>query len=87
METDETPKKRKHRSWLWDHFKESSKDNAECLICEDLISIKHGTNTMKNHLSRKHDLNNPSEEVQKKGKPIFGASDAANRKLYVSSSY
>jgi hypothetical protein len=82
METEDTPKKRKHRSWLWDHFTQADKDSAICNTCSERLSIKHGTNMMKIHLNKKHDISN-SEIVEKKGKQIFIGSELVNTKLYV----
>jgi hypothetical protein len=80
-------KKRKLRSWLWEHYKASPSDlpEATCNHCGVVIITSNGTNKMKNHLVShsifKSDSTNPSET--KKPKPENPLHQVITTKLYV----
>jgi hypothetical protein len=82
MENDGTPKKRKQRSWLWDHYTAIGDNVARCKSCPKEYNSKNGTNAMKNHLSKKHGTIDP-EEADKKSKIVFSETSDANKLLYV----
>lgn len=79
-------KKRKVRSWVWEHFKPSTSEVASCNHCGELVSIINGTNRMKNHLMAhgvlKPETTLPSEV--KKIKTENPLQQVITTKLYVS---
>lgn len=56
MESTDTPKRRKKRSWLWSHFTENTDLIAECNHCQAQVCYKDGTNKMKGHLKKQHQI-------------------------------
>lgn len=83
MEVDDVNKKRKVRSWVWDHYSEIGSNLAECTNCFVHITCQNGTNSMKNHLDKKHNIQKIELVQEKKPKLIFSDTDAANKMLYV----
>jgi hypothetical protein len=87
MEIDDRNKKRKVRSWVWEHYNEISSNFAECTNCFAQIPCQNGTNSMKNHLEKKHNIQKIELVQEKKPKTIFHDTDAANKMLYVLDNY
>lgn len=51
-------------SWVWDHFTKTTKDLANCNICNISITRRNaGTSAIANHLLT-HSIKKPSEEVK-----------------------
>jgi hypothetical protein len=82
MEGDNTPNKRKHRSWVWDYYNPIGDNLAKCKSCPKEYNSKNGTNAMISHLTKKHGTNDP-EAIEKNKKLIFSETSDANKLLYV----
>ena len=81
MEVEETIKKRKLRSWVWDNFDEINNEHARCKICQEELIFTKGTNSMSYHLNKKHQLQNPEFNEKKPKTQTFSGTDHANKLL------
>lgn len=79
---EDTPNKRKLRSWVWDYYIPTGDNLAKCKSCPKEYNSKNGTNAMMTHLAKKHGTNDP-EAIEKSKKLIFSDSSDANKLLYV----
>jgi hypothetical protein len=73
-------KTRKKRSWLWSHYIELNDLLAECNYCKAQITFKDGTNRMKGHLQKDHNLKDADQS--KKQKPVYTQQENLEKALY-----